>query len=106
MLPFRGNKNRAKTDQLNMTIEEICDETSAEFEDFTTALIDEDTGKINKDVYSDTVSLNEEGIERIAKSIAQKAEGHAFHRGNQRKGHTSRVILSGKNTNMNTEIYV
>ena len=40
VLPFRGNKNRAKIDQMNMTIEDICDETSAEFGDFTIALMD------------------------------------------------------------------
>ena len=106
VLPFRGNKNRAKIDQLNMTIEEICDETSAEFEDFTIALMNENTAEIKKDVFSDTVSLNKEGIERIAKSFAHKAEGHASHGDNQGKVHTSRVILNGENTSTNPEIPV
>lgn len=76
VLPFRGNKNRAKTDQMNMAIEDICDETSAEFEDFTFALMDADTEKVNKNMYLDTVSLSKKGSERIAQSITHKAEDH------------------------------
>ena len=72
VLPFRGNKNRAKIDQLNMTIEDICHDTSAEFEDFTFALMDADTGKVNKNMYLDTVSLSKKGSERIAQSITHK----------------------------------
>ena len=56
-VPFRENKNRAKIYQLNMTIEDICDETSAayEFEDLTITLMNADTGKINKNMYLWTI---------------------------------------------------
>ena len=65
VLPCRSNKNRVKIDEVNATIEKACYETTAEFVNYTTAVIDNMTGKPNSDMYRDTVSLNGKGIKNI-----------------------------------------
>ena len=69
VLPCRGNKNRSKIDEVNLTIEEACNETSAEFVDFIPALAGEDTGKIDIKLYSDTLSLNKKGAKKFAEMM-------------------------------------
>ena len=69
VLPCRGNKNRSKIDEVNLIIEEACNETSAEFVDFTPALASEDTGKIDIKLYSDTLSLNKKGSKKFAEMM-------------------------------------
>ena len=64
ILPCRGNKNRSKINEVNVTIEEACNETSAEFVNFTGTLTDE-YGKL----YSDTVSLNKKGARKFAEKM-------------------------------------
>ena len=70
-LPCRGNKNRSKIDAVNITIEEATNETSAEFVDFTPALANEDTGKIDTKLYSDTVSLNRKGVRKFTEMMME-----------------------------------
>ena len=65
VLPFRSNKNRPKIDLLNAIIAEVCNETSAEFVDLTSALVDENSGSIDNIMYRDTVTLSRKGTRRV-----------------------------------------
>ena len=72
VLPYRGGKNEARVDSINEVIEEICDETSADFVNFTDALVDKKNGRLMNTLYSDTVCLNAEGTWRIEKLMAKE----------------------------------
>ena len=58
VLPCRANKNRVKIDLVNAAIEEVCNQTSAQFIYLTPALVNGKTGNIDKSMYTGTVSVS------------------------------------------------
>ena len=70
VLPCRANKNRVKIDLVNAAIEEVCNQTSAQFIDFTPALINGKTGNIEKSMYTGTVSISSTAANKIVQRLA------------------------------------
>ena len=70
VLPCRANKNRVKIDLVNAAIEEVCNQTSAQFIDLTPALINGKTGNIDKSMYTGTVSVSSRAANKIEQRLA------------------------------------
>ena len=76
VLPCRANKNRVKIDLVNAAIQEVCNQTSAQFIDLTPALINGKTGNIDKFMYTGTVSISSRAANKIVQRLADTVDNN------------------------------
>ncbi len=71
VLPGRNNKNRVNIDKYNEVMKRVCNETGAEFVNFT-AKFENAPGRPNKEMYRDEVHPNSRGVHALVSLLLVK----------------------------------